>query len=186
MNAAKAGAGGEGRGGPSFSPAPAVFCFPALEWPLHTLTTATMAAASIAKQIATHTDSLSSRLALHSPDIAPSTKSAAFRKHSPLNDGRISPFLSTGWHPSGRCHCWSPSQGTRPGLEGKSSTWYPQAGVNIPYVNWFREAWPYIQGHRGSTFVVVIPGEVLENRSALESILQVSGNIEALQFRCGC
>jgi hypothetical protein len=43
----------------------------------------------------------------------------------------------------------------------------------MQFVNWFREAWPYIQGHRGSTFVVVIPGEVVENRAILDSILQV-------------
>jgi amino-acid N-acetyltransferase len=42
----------------------------------------------------------------------------------------------------------------------------------MQFVNWFRESWPYIQGHRGSTFVVVIPGEVVENRAILDSILQ--------------
>jgi hypothetical protein len=41
------------------------------------------------------------------------------------------------------------------------------------YVNWFREAWPYIQGHRGSTFVLVIPGEVVGNRAMIDCILQV-------------
>lgn len=29
-------------------------------------------------------------------------------------------------------------------------------------MNWFREAWPYIQGHQGSTFVLVISAEVIE------------------------
>lgn len=67
------------------------------------------------------------------------------------------------------CHCWS-SQKVQSGQEKKNG--YP-ATSNVPYVTWFREAWPYIQGHRGSTFVIVIPGEVVENRSALESILQV-------------
>ncbi|KAG0626945.1 hypothetical protein M758_2G163500 [Ceratodon purpureus] len=66
-----------------------------------------------------------------------------------------------------RCNCWSSQKGQ--GQEKKNG--YPVAG-NVPYVNWFREAWPYIQGHRGSTFVIVIPGEVVENRSALDSILQ--------------
>ncbi len=47
------------------------------------------------------------------------------------------------------------------------------AGHSMQFVNWFRESWPYIQGHRGSTFVVVIPGEVVENRAILDSILQV-------------
>ncbi|EFJ09984.1 hypothetical protein SELMODRAFT_235633 [Selaginella moellendorffii] len=40
------------------------------------------------------------------------------------------------------------------------------------YVSWFREAWPYIQGHRGSTFVIVIPGEVIANRLVLDNVLQ--------------
>lgn len=66
------------------------------------------------------------------------------------------------------CQCWS-SQKPPQGQESKNG--YATAG-NVPYVTWFREAWPYIQGHRGSTFVIVIPGEVVENRSALESILQ--------------
>jgi hypothetical protein len=67
-----------------------------------------------------------------------------------------------------RCSCWSSQKGPR--QEDRNG--HPAAG-NAPYVNWFREAWPYIQGHRGSTFVIVIPGEVVANRSALESILQV-------------
>lgn len=69
---------------------------------------------------------------------------------------------------STRCHCWSSQKAQ--GQEKKNG--YPTAGY-VPYVTWFREAWPYIQGHRGSTFVIVIPGEIVENRSALESILQV-------------
>jgi amino-acid N-acetyltransferase len=40
------------------------------------------------------------------------------------------------------------------------------------FVGWFREAWPYIRGHRGSTFVVVISGEVIAGPH-LDGILQV-------------
>lgn len=64
-------------------------------------------------------------------------------------------------------NCWS-SGGRCAEDESKGSS----VG-NLPYVNWFREAWPYIQGHRGSTFVIVIPGEVVENRNMIDSILQV-------------
>ncbi|OEL17282.1 putative amino-acid acetyltransferase NAGS2, chloroplastic [Dichanthelium oligosanthes] len=39
------------------------------------------------------------------------------------------------------------------------------------FVGWFREAWPYIRGHRGSTFVVVISGEVVAGPH-IDGILQ--------------
>eukprot|EP00850_Spirogloea_muscicola_P006163 SM000029S10458 [mRNA] locus=s29:246061:251286:- [translate_table: standard] len=40
------------------------------------------------------------------------------------------------------------------------------------FVLWFRQAWPYIQGHRGSTLVLVIPGEVAADRHLTDRILQ--------------
>jgi amino-acid N-acetyltransferase len=42
------------------------------------------------------------------------------------------------------------------------------------FVRFFREAWPYIRGHRGSTFVVVISSEVVSGPH-FDGILQVLG-----------
>jgi amino-acid N-acetyltransferase len=42
------------------------------------------------------------------------------------------------------------------------------------FVRFFREAWPYIRGHRGSTFVVVISSEVVPGPH-FDGILQVLG-----------
>jgi hypothetical protein len=39
-------------------------------------------------------------------------------------------------------------------------------------VQWFHSTWPYIQGHRGSTFVIVLPGEVSRDKKNLDGILQ--------------
>jgi len=40
------------------------------------------------------------------------------------------------------------------------------------FVGFFREAWPYIRGHRGSTFVVVISSEVVSGPH-FDRVLQV-------------
>ena len=120
----------------------------------------------------------------------------------PLGNSKASPVPQLGRHRGlTRCHCWSSqgrwgdsseenknrngstngaSNGATNGASNGAGNGAPH-GVpngspttnNLPYVNWFREAWPYIQGHRGSTFVIVIPGEVVENRAMIDSILQV-------------
>ncbi|KAL3701167.1 hypothetical protein R1sor_019189 [Riccia sorocarpa] len=40
------------------------------------------------------------------------------------------------------------------------------------FVHWFREAWPYIQGHRSSVFVIVIPGDIIADGAKFDGILQ--------------
>jgi len=49
----------------------------------------------------------------------------------------------------------------------------PEAEEGGRFVRWFREAWPYIRGHRGSTFVVVVSWEVVAGPH-LDVILQVA------------
>ncbi|MCO5590425.1 hypothetical protein L7F22_044395 [Adiantum nelumboides] len=50
------------------------------------------------------------------------------------------------------------------------------------FVNWFREAWPYIQGHQGSTFVLVISAEVIEN-PVIDGIYQDLSLLHGLGIR---
>lgn len=47
------------------------------------------------------------------------------------------------------------------------------------FVSWFREAWPYIQGHQGSTFVLVISAEIIDS-PFVDGICQVVSYITLL------
>lgn len=52
-----------------------------------------------------------------------------------------------------------------------SSDGGPAGEENERFVGFLREAWPYVRGHRGSTFVVVVSGEIVASEH-LDSILQ--------------
>jgi len=60
-----------------------------------------------------------------------------------------------------------------PGAGGGGFPEEAEAEEGGRFVGWFREAWPYIRGHRGSTFVVVVSWEVVAGPH-LDGILQVA------------
>ncbi|KAL6785069.1 LCI8A [Auxenochlorella protothecoides x Auxenochlorella symbiontica] len=51
------------------------------------------------------------------------------------------------------------------------------------FVQFFRQASPYIEGHRGRTFVISIPGEVVSNRSQLSALLEDIALLHGLGVR---
>ncbi|RWR82920.1 putative amino-acid acetyltransferase NAGS1, chloroplastic [Cinnamomum micranthum f. kanehirae] len=55
-------------------------------------------------------------------------------------------------------------------------------GENEKFVEWFRQAWPYICGHRGSTFVVIISGEMVASPH-LDGILQDISLLQGLGIK---
>lgn len=51
------------------------------------------------------------------------------------------------------------------------------------FVKFFRQASPYIEGHRGRTFVIAIPGEVVDRQDVLDSLLQDIALLHGLGVR---
>ncbi len=51
------------------------------------------------------------------------------------------------------------------------------------FLQWFHEASPYIQAHRGKTFVVCVPGETIDNPGIFEQLLRDIAGISHLGIR---
>eukprot|EP00798_Chlamydomonas_sp_ICE-L_P014642 gene14642-20678_t len=62
-----------------------------------------------------------------------------------------------------------PNHGNASGIGSTSSS---LARQDFPkFVQFFRSASPYIEGHRGRTFVIVVPGTVTSNQALLKSVM---------------
>lgn len=53
------------------------------------------------------------------------------------------------------------------------------------FVQYFRQASPYIEGHRSRTFVIVLPGEVSADKVMLSSILSDVSLLHGLGVKVG-
>ncbi|GBG87331.1 hypothetical protein CBR_g45391 [Chara braunii] len=70
-----------------------------------------------------------------------------------------------------------------PGDELRAAAEKAEEAYQRQFVSWFRESWPYIQEHRGCTFVLVIPGKVVTQRKAFYGILQDVALLHGLGIR---
>eukprot|EP00889_Picochlorum_renovo_P005135 jgi/Picre1/32165/NNA_007511.t1 len=61
------------------------------------------------------------------------------------------------------------SQPTTTGRASGGSLEREQYGL---FVKFFRQASPYIEGHRGRSFVIAVPGEVVDRQDVLDTLLQ--------------
>lgn len=76
-----------------------------------------------------------------------------------------------------------------PGAEGNAGTGGAASGrreaspESHSFVKFFMQASPYIAGHRGKTFVVVVPGEAFEDPAIVEQVLDNLSLLHSLRVR---